>query len=113
MCAFFVGDNVEKYMNLALKEAKKAYKKGEIPIGAVIVKHGKVIAKAHNLKEHHNLSTAHAEILVINKANKKVKNWRLNECELYVTVEPCMMCCGAIIQKMKILVILKYWKKIM
>lgn len=85
-------------MNIALKEANKAYRKGEIPIGAVIVKNGKIIAKAHNLKESSNLSTAHAEILVIKKASKKLKNWRLNDCHLYVTVEPCMMCSGAIIQ---------------
>ena len=87
MCAFFVGDNVEKYMNFAIKEAKKAYKKGEIPIGAVIVKNGKIVAKAHNMKEKQHLSTAHAEILAINKANRKIKNWRLKGCELYVTVE--------------------------
>lgn len=89
---------MKKYMQIALKEAKKAYKKGEIPVGAIIVKDGKIIAKAHNLKESKKISTAHAEILVINKACKKIKNWRLNGCELYVTLEPCMMCSGAIIQ---------------
>ena len=89
---------MEKYMNLALKEARKAFKHKEIPIGAVIVKNGKVIAKAHNKREGSKISTAHAEIIAINKACRKLKNWRLNECELYVTVEPCMMCCGAIIQ---------------
>ena len=89
---------MEKYMNIALKEAKKAYKKGEIPVGAVIVKNNKIIAKGHNLKEKKKMSTGHAEILVINKACKKLKNWRLNDCELYVTLEPCMMCSGAIIQ---------------
>ena len=86
------------FMKLALKEATECIISGDVPVGAVIVKNGKVLAKAHNLKEKNNLSTAHAEILAINKASKKVKNWRLNECELYVTVEPCMMCCGAIIQ---------------
>lgn len=85
-------------MNIALKEAEKAFKKGEIPIGAIVVKNGKIISKAHNIKESKKLSTAHAEIIAINKACKKLKNWRLNDCELYVTVEPCMMCCGAIIQ---------------
>lgn len=89
---------MNKYMNIALKEATKAFKKGEIPIGAVVVKNGKIISKAHNIKESKKLSTAHAEIIAINKACKKLKNWRLNDCELYVTVEPCMMCCGAIIQ---------------
>lgn len=89
---------MEKYMEIALKEANKAYKKGEIPVGAVIVKNGKVISKAHNMKESKHISTCHAEILAINKACKKNKNWRLKDCELYVTVEPCMMCCGAILQ---------------
>lgn len=93
-----MGDIMEEYMKLALKEATKAYKKGEIPVGAVIVKNGKVIARAHNLRESKKMSTAHAEILVINKACKKLKNWRLKGCELYVTLEPCMMCSGAIIQ---------------
>jgi len=89
---------MEKYMKFAIKEAKKAFKKNEVPIGAVIVKNGKVISKAYNKKEKHNIATHHAEILAINKACKKLKNWRLNECTLYVTVEPCRMCCGAIIQ---------------
>ena len=89
---------MEKYMKIALKEAIKAYKKNEVPIGAVIVKNGKVIAKAHNKKENKNIATCHAEILAINKACKKLKNWRLLDCTLYVTVEPCLMCCGAIIQ---------------
>ena len=85
-------------MNIALEEAQKAYKKEEIPVGAVIVKNGKVIAKAHNKREQKHLATYHAEIIAINKACRKLKNWRLNDCELYVTLEPCMMCCGAIIQ---------------
>lgn len=85
-------------MKIALKEANKAYKKGEIPVGAIIVKNGKIISKAHNMKENKHVTTYHAEILAINKACKKLKNWRLNNCELYVTVEPCMMCCGAILQ---------------
>ena len=82
----------------ALKEANKAYKLGEVPIGAVIVKDNKIISRAYNKKESSNLATSHAEILAINKACKKLKNWRLVDCTLYVTVEPCLMCCGAIIQ---------------
>ena len=82
----------------ALKEADKAFKLGEVPIGAVIVKDGKIISRAFNKKESSNLATSHAEILAINKACKKLNNWRLLDCTLYVTVEPCLMCCGAIIQ---------------
>jgi len=89
--------NAEKYMELALKEAKKAYLMDEVPIGAVIVKDNKVIARAHNLKEKNNLCTSHAELLVIQKASKKIGNWNLKGCELYVTLEPCMMCIGTII----------------
>ena len=87
----------EKWMQEALKEAKKAYDKLEIPVGAVIVKDGKIIARAHNLKETKQLVTAHAEILAIQKASKKINNWRLIDCDLYVTLEPCEMCMGAII----------------
>lgn len=88
----------EKYMKLALKEAKKAYDKGEIPVGAVIVKDDVVIAKAHNLKEVKNDTTKHAEIIAIQKASKKLNSWRLENCEMYVTLEPCSMCAGALIQ---------------
>ena len=88
----------EKFMNEALKEAKKAYKKLEIPVGAIIVKDGKVIARAHNVKEEKNDTTKHAEIIAIQKASKKLESWRLNNCEMYVTLEPCAMCAGAIIQ---------------
>ena len=87
----------EKWMKEALKEAQKAYDKEEIPVGAVIVKDNKIIAKAHNLKELKKTVIAHAEILAIQKANKKLQNWRLLNCDLYVTLEPCMMCLGAII----------------
>ena len=90
--------NHNKYMKMALKEAKKAMKKNEVPIGAVIVCDNKVIAKAHNMREKHKLATSHAEILAIQKANKKIKSWRLDSCTLYVTIEPCPMCAGAIIQ---------------
>lgn len=88
----------EKYMIEALKEAKKAYKKKEVPIGAIIVRNDKIIARAYNRKEKTQVAIQHAEILAIIKACKKMKNWRLLDCTLYVTVEPCMMCCGAIIQ---------------
>ncbi len=87
----------EKFMKIALKEAKKAYDKLEIPVGAIIVKDGKVIAKAHNLKETKLDTTKHAEILAIQKASKKLESWRLLDCEMYVTLEPCSMCAGAII----------------
>lgn len=89
---------MDKFMIEALKEAKKAYKKNEVPIGAIIVKDNKIIARAYNKKEKNNIATHHAEILAINKACRKIKNWRLNDCTLYVTVEPCVMCCGAIVQ---------------
>ena len=88
----------EYYMNAALKEAEKAFKKDEAPIGAVIVKNGQIIARGHNEKELKQDSTLHAEITVIKKASKKVESWRLNDCEMYVTLEPCAMCAGAIIQ---------------
>lgn len=87
----------EKFMKMALKEAEKAYEKLEIPVGAVIVKDGKVIAKAHNLKETKYDTTKHAEILAIQRASKKLESWRLLDCEMYVTLEPCSMCAGAII----------------
>ena len=88
----------EKYMNIAIKQAEKAYKKNEVPIGAVIVKNNKIIAKAYNKKEKTKTVTKHAEIIAIEKACKKLKTWHLNDCELYTTVEPCLMCSGAIIQ---------------
>ncbi len=89
--------NAEYYMSLAIQEAKKAEEIDEVPIGAIIVKDGKVIARAHNLKEKKKMSYAHAEILAIQKASKKLGNYYLNECDLYVTLEPCMMCTGNII----------------
>lgn len=87
----------EKFMKEALKEAKKAYDKEEIPVGAIIVKDGKIIARAHNLKEEKKDTTYHAEIYAIKKASKKINAWRLTDCEMYVTLEPCSMCAGAII----------------
>lgn len=89
---------MDKYINEALKEAQKAYKKNEVPVGAVIVKDGKIIAKAHNLRETKKNSLAHAEIICINKACKKLRNWRLEGCEMYITLYPCQMCIGAIKQ---------------
>lgn len=88
---------IEEYMRLALKEAHKAYTKEEVPIGAIIVKDDKIIARAHNLRESSKQAIAHAEILAIQKACKKLKAWRLEECDMYVTLEPCAMCAGAII----------------
>lgn len=87
----------EKFMMEALKEAKKAYDKLEVPVGAVIVKEGKIIARAHNLKETKTDTTKHAEILAIQKASRKLKSWRLLDCDMYVTLEPCSMCAGAMI----------------
>lgn len=87
----------EKYMQEAIKEAKKAYKKLEVPVGAVIVKDGEIISRAHNLKETKYDTTKHAEILAIQQASKKLKSWRLIDCEMYITLEPCTMCAGAII----------------
>ena len=87
----------QKFMKEALKEAQKAYYKLEIPVGAVIVKNGKIISRAHNLKETKQTAIAHAEILAIQKANKKLNNWRLADCDIYVTLEPCDMCMGAIL----------------
>ena len=89
---------MEKYMLEALNEANKAFSINEVPIGCVIVKDNKIISRGYNKKESTNLVTSHAEIIAINKACKKLNNWRLLDCTLYVTVEPCLMCCGAIIQ---------------
>ena len=86
----------EKYYEEIIRLAKKAYKKGEVPVGAIVVKDGKILAKAYNMVEKDRNATLHAEILAIKKASKKLKNWRLNGCEMYVTLEPCDMCAGAI-----------------
>lgn len=86
----------EKYMALALKEAAKAALIDEVPVGAVIVLNEKVIAKAYNKKEINKDTLGHAELLAIRKANRKINAWRLSECVLYVTLEPCAMCSGAI-----------------
>ena len=86
-----------KYMEYALQEAKKAFTMGEVPIGAVIVKNGEIIATAHNLCETLKDPTAHAEILAIKRASEVLGNFRLTDTELYVTLEPCPMCAGAAI----------------
>lgn len=88
----------EKYMLLAIKEAQKAKDIDEVPIGAIIVVNDKVIARGHNLRETSNDATSHAEIIAIKKACKKLDNWRLVDATLYVTIEPCPMCAGAILQ---------------
>ncbi|HHT37964.1 MAG TPA: nucleoside deaminase [Mollicutes bacterium] len=88
----------EIYMSEAIEQAKKALRKGEVPVGAVIVKDSKIIARAHNKRETKKDTTCHAEILAIKKACKKIKDWRLNGCTIYVTLEPCPMCMGAIKQ---------------
>lgn len=85
------------FMQEALKEAKKAYNLGEIPIGAVLVKDGVIISRHHNRREIDHDATAHAEVLVIREANALLERWRLTGCVLYVTIEPCPMCAGAII----------------
>ena len=87
----------EYYMLEALKEAKKAYKKKEMPIGCVVVYNDKIIAKAHNMRERYNHVLSHAEVLALKKANKKMKCWHLEEASIYITLEPCPMCAGAII----------------
>ena len=89
--------NDEYYMKLAIEEAKKAQKLGEVPIGAIIVKNNEVIASAHNLRETAQLPTAHAEHIAIERASKVVGSWRLEECKLYVSLEPGVMCAGAIV----------------
>ena len=83
-------------MKQALKEAQKAYEKEEVPVGVVIVKDGKIISRAYNQKEEKKDATKHAEIIAIQKASKKLDNWRLQNCQMYVTLEPCPMCAGAI-----------------
>ena len=88
----------EMYMREALKEAQQAYDKTEVPVGAVIVYEGEIIARAHNLREGLQLTKAHAEMLAIEKANEHIGSWRLDDCSIYITLEPCPRCAGAIIQ---------------
>jgi tRNA(adenine34) deaminase len=88
----------EKYMKQAIKQAMKAQEKDEVPIGCVIVKDDKIIARGYNLRQSKQQSYAHAEMIAIQKACKKLGTWRLEDCDLYVTLEPCPMCAGAILQ---------------
>lgn len=88
----------EKFMREALKQAKKAYALGEVPIGCIIVHEGKIIGRGYNRRNTDKNTLAHAEITAINKASKKIGDWRLEGCTLYVTLEPCQMCAGAIVQ---------------
>ena len=84
-------------MNAAIKCAQKALEEGEVPIGAVVVLNGKIISRGHNRRTKRQIATAHAEVEAIEKACKKLKSWRLPECEIYVTLEPCPMCLGAML----------------
>ncbi len=88
----------ESYMRVALDEARAAAAAGEIPVGAVVVANGAVLARAHNLREVRQSALAHAEILAMETASARLKSWRLEECTIYVTLEPCIMCVGAILQ---------------
>ena len=88
----------EKYMREALKQAKKAYALGEVPIGCVIVHEGKIIGRGYNRRNTDKNTLSHAEITAINRASRVIGDWRLEECTLYVTLEPCQMCAGAIVQ---------------
>lgn len=88
----------EKYMKEAMRQAKKAYALGEVPIGCVIVHEGKIIGRGYNRRNTDKNTLAHAEITAINRASKVIGDWRLEECTLYVTLEPCQMCAGAIVQ---------------
>jgi len=90
--------NDSYFMELALAEARLAFAEKEVPVGCVIVKDDQVIAKGHNTKEQSQISTHHAEIIAINQACKILKTWRLDGCEIYVSLEPCSMCAGAILQ---------------
>ena len=88
----------EKYMNIALEEACKSYEKGDVPVGAIVVYKNEIIARAHNCKEQNKNAVEHAEILAISQACQKLSTWHLEECTIYVTLEPCLMCAGALIQ---------------
>lgn len=90
-------DQPRYYMGIALQEAKKAFEEGEVPVGAVVVRGGDIVGRGHNRVETDKDPTAHAEILAIRQAARTLGGWRLSDCDLYVTVEPCAMCAGAIV----------------
>ncbi len=89
---------MEKFIKEVLKEAKKALQKDEVPVGAIIVKDNKIVARGHNQRITKKNALLHAEIVAIQKASKKLKNWRLDDCEIWISLEPCIMCIGAILQ---------------
>ena len=88
----------ETYMKIALKEAEKSYAIDDVPVGAIIVYQNKIIARAHNTKQKSQIAVNHAEIVAITKACKKLNSWHLDDCTMYVTMEPCLMCAGALLQ---------------
>ena len=99
MCAFILRWIMDlKYMDMAIEEAKKAFEEDEVPIGCVIVKNNQILALTHNRKEQMNSATKHAEILAIEEASAKLNNWRLDGCDVYITLEPCPMCASALKQ---------------
>ena len=99
MCVpFIIGDNMNKYVEEVLKEAKKSLKSDDVPIGAIIVQNGKIIGRGHNTREKQKLVTRHAEINALEQACKRKKDWYLNDCEIYITLEPCPMCLNALAQ---------------
>ena len=91
-------DKDEYFMDIALKEANKARRREEVPVGAIIVQKGKIIARGHNMREIKGDITKHAELIAIRRANRKLRDWRLNDCTIYVTLFPCSMCASAILQ---------------
>ena len=99
MCTFYLEVNMDnKFLDLAIKYANKAYKLDEVPVGAVIVKDNEVIGYGYNKKEKNNSVLDHAELIAIKKAQKKLNNWRLNDCDIYISLDPCPMCASAIKQ---------------
>lgn len=89
---------MSKFMQVAINESIKSYKNGDVPVGAIIVQNDKILAKGYNKKEKNKNAILHAEIIAIDKACRKNGDWHLEDCTLYTTMEPCMMCCGAIVQ---------------
>ena len=102
-------DADRKYMKAAIVQAKKAYALGEVPIGCVIVQNEKIIARGYNRRNTDKLTLAHAELAAIRKASKRTGDWRLEDCTMYVTLEPCQMCAGAIVQSRMQKVVIGAW----